>query len=428
MRRATIIGVVSFCLWAGLAPDATACRCFGGPVCIAASRSDAVFIGRVTRSSFSEVWFEVERAFMGVEPGTIGLANGPGNCNLQFTVGDRYFVYASRTRDSGVLTTGMCTRTRPLSDAHTRADIAWFTHRQRHKANPTLLTGVVSDVRIDLAAPIAVPHRPLAGIKIVALPVDGGPRRTATTRADGSYELIGIPAGRWSITANLPERFEPREPASVMIQADRGCAEADIGARIDGRISGQLLDERGEPLRRVGVHLADPIEARAVKSPLRTIDAVTDEDGRFEFRYVGPGRYVVGVNLQTPLRPGVLNRRRFYGDSLDPATATVVQVEAAERRQLPPFRLPPLPADRLITIVVHAPTSEVARETTLFLTSATREPIAQIGNPLTLRLPFGASYSIEAVPPTGSRIIQSTVRIASDDTDKTIEFTVEKKP
>lgn len=426
MRRAAVIGPVSLCFWAGVVPDAAACRCFGGPVCIAASLAEVVFIGRASGYG-SIVQFEVERAFKGVGPGKITLANGPGNCALPFTRDERYFVYARRHPPTGALTTGMCTRTRPLSDPHTRADIAYFTRRQYRDAGQSLLTGVVNDVTIDLGAPIAVPRRPLGGIRITATPQDGGPRRTATTRGDGSYEMSGITVGRWSIAASLPARFVPHEPVTVFMPEAHPCREADIGARMDGRISGQLLDERGLPMRNVDVQLADAAEARAVKFPLRTINAVTDEHGYFEFQYVGPGQYIVGVNLQASLRAGTLNRRRFYGGSLDPNAATVVVLEAGERRQLPPFRLPPLPADRLIAIVVHAPTDDAARGTWLFLTGAIQEPLAHTGAPLSLRLPFGASYLIEAVPPSGFRIIpEGSVRIASDDTDKTIEFRVEK--
>jgi hypothetical protein len=426
MRRAAIIGAVSLCFWAGVVPDAAACRCFGGPVCIAASLAEVVFIGRASGYG-SVVQFEVERAFKGVGRGQITLANGPGNCALPFTKGERYFVYANRDPATGALMTGMCTRTLPLSDPHTRADIAYFTRRQHRDARQSLLTGVVTDRTIDLGAPIAVPRRPLGGIRITATPQDGGPRRTATTRGDGSYEMSGITAGRWSLAASLPARFVPHEPVTVLMPEAHPCREADIGARMDGRISGHLLDERGLPLRNVDVQLADAAEARGVKLPLRTINGVTDEHGYFEFQYVGPGRYVVGVNLQASLRAGTLNRRRFYGGSVDPNTATVVALEAGERRQLPPFQLPALPADRVITIVVQAPTDDIARGTWLFLTGAILEPLAHTRAPLSLRLPFGASYLIEAVPPSGYRIThEGRVRIAPNDTDKTIEIRVEK--
>jgi hypothetical protein len=329
IRRTSIIGAISFGLWVGVAPDAAACRCFGGPVCIAARLSEVVFIGRASGFG-SVVQFEVERAFKGVRPGTMSmtLANGPGNCALSFAAGERYFVYARRHPSTGALMTGMCTRTRPLSDPHTRADLAYFTRRRHHAAELSLLTGVVSDMTIDLHTSIAVPRRPIEGIRITATPQDGGPRRTATTRADGSYEMSGLTAGRWSITARLPARFVPHEPVTVRIRDADACHEADIGVRIDGRISGQLLDEHGLPLRKATVQLAGAAEARAVRLPLRTIDVATNEYGFFDFQHVGPGQYVVGVHLRASLGADTLNRRRFYGESLDPHTATVVALEA----------------------------------------------------------------------------------------------------
>jgi hypothetical protein len=210
----------------------TACTCGGsGPVCFAARRADAVFVGRVTAFT-SGVEFEVEQAFSGVKPGRITVEKGSDTCAYSFAIGYRYLVYAWRHRSTGALSTSMCSRTRPMSDPHTRAD---------------------------------------------------------------------------------------------------------------------------------------------------------------------------------------------------PAAATVVKLKTDEQRQLPPFRLPPLPTDRLITVVVQAPTHDVARETTIFLTGAKREPVAHTGDPLPLRLPFGASYLIEAVAPKGYRIIQPpSMRIMPDDTDKTIEFRVER--
>jgi hypothetical protein len=402
-------------------------------VCFAASRAAAVFVGRVTALP-SGVEFEVERAFAGVKPGRITLANGPGTCAFRFTPGERYIVYAYQDSSTGILSTSICTRTRPLSDPRTRSDLAYWTRRQRG-ATGSLLTGVVQDVTLDLATPLAQP-RPLADIRITATPLDedshattATTRTTATTktRADGSYEVTGLQAGRWSIAASLPAQFESRPPVMLMIADSDGCAEANIGTRLDGRISGRLLDERSQPLRGVAVQLADVAAARAVKWPLRTIDAATDDEGTFEFRYVGPGRYVVGVDIQTPVRPGTLNRRRFFTDTLDPAAATVVTLAAAEHRQLPPFRLPPLPADRIITVVIEAPTPEMARVVTLFLTGATRERLEYTGQPLMLHLPLGASYLLDATTSPGYSLAQPrTVQISRDETDRTIVFRLEK--
>ena len=415
--------VIALCMWAVSAAESAACSCAGGgTACAAVSRADAVFVGRVTDVS-PGVQFDVERPVTGVEAGRITLQNGPGNCALAFTVGDRYVVYAHRDR-AGVLFTNMCTRTRPLSDPRTHADIAYFDRLRQPDAIGGLLNGVIRDATSDLR-PNAPAVRPLAEIQVSASFSDGE-ERTTTTQADGSYAFTGVPFGGVRISVRLPGQFEAPQPVSVTIAESRPCAEADMYARIDGRVRGQLLDEHGEAARGIALQLADPGAVRADTYPLRTLDAVTDEHGAFEFRYVGPGRYVLGVGLQSPMRPGKLHRRRFFDQTRDPVAAAIVQVGTAERRQLSPFRLAPLPADRTITVVVHAPDDEIARNVKLFLTGAMREPIEQTGLPLVLRLPFGAAYVLEATPPAGFKIVDRAIRIDRDDEDRVVEFRVER--
>lgn len=369
---------------------------------------------------------EVERAVVGVRPGRISLGNGPGNCGLDFRQGEHYVVYAHRDPSSGELYTNMCTRTRPLSDPHTRADLAHFDRLQKGAPSGNVVTGVVFDATVDLA------HRhpswrPLAGVVVTASPVTGGPPRATRTRADGTYEFTGIPAGSLRITAAIPAEFEAHEPILALLREPNGCAEGDVRVRIDGRVRGQLLDERGRPIRGVDVQLADAATARSQPAYLPALTTTTGEDGIFEFRRVGPGRYVIGVELQRPVRAGKLDRRRFYGETRDPASATVLKLGKAQKIELAPFKLAPLPSDRSITVIVQAPAGEVAAATKLFLTGATRQPLEHRGAPVTLRLPFGAAYVIEAVPPDGHRIAQRAVRIERDDTDRTIEFRVERQ-
>ena len=423
-RHILIVGVLVLCVTALAAASAAACDCVSpGSACVAVQRADVVFIGRVT-SVTGGVQFEVERSVGGGRLASVTVANGPGDCALSFAVGDRYVVYAYRDR-AGLLVTNMCTRTRPLSDPHTRADIAYFDRRDR-QASGNLLTGVVSDVTVDLSsAPSSV--RPLAEIRIsVSADAGGNPATTTTTRADGSYEVEGLPPGRVRIAASLPARFEPPQPIAVVVDAN-GCVEADIAARHDGRIRGQLLNEDGRPARGIAVQLADAASARARALPLRTMNAVTDEEGTFEFRQVNVGRYVIGVELERPNRPGKLDRRRFYPNSASVETATDVTLGAAEHLQLAAFRLSSLPSVRVITVVVHAPSIEVAEATGLFLTGSTREPMSHRSTPITLTLPFGAQFVIEARAPSGYKTAQpSMIRIDRDDTERVVEFRIER--
>ena len=419
--------IPSLCMLLGAAAAADACSCGGpGPACAAATRAAAVFVGRVASVDRGRVEFEVERPVVGVATGRITIGNGPDNCGLGFRPGERYIVYARRDPSSGELFTGMCMRTRPLSDPHTRADLAHFDRLQKGAPADNVLNGVVIDATVDLANRNGS-WRGIPGVVVTASPESGGLRRRTTTREDGTYEFTRIPSGRFRITAATPAGFEAHEPVLVVMAEPHRCAERDIFLQIDGRVRGQLLDEGGRPLRSVALRLADATAARIEAVSLPTLTTTTGEDGMFEFRHVGPGRYVVGVGLETFVRNGKLNRRRFYGGTGDAASATIVQVGKAERVALAPFKLTPLPAERTITVSVRAPTDEVAAATKLFLTGATREPLEHRGMPVTLRLPFGASYFIQALPPEGYRITQGDGRIERDDADRAIDFVVERR-
>jgi hypothetical protein len=369
----------------------------------------------------------VEQTIVGPSAPEIVIGNGPGNCALNFNTNDRYVVYAYRDRSTGGLTTNMCTRTRPLSDPRTRADLTYFDLMSQPSRRGALLTGVVADATPTLAARSSG-YRPLGGIEVTLTPEAGGPPLSTTTRDDGTFELTGVPLGTFRIVATVPPYFEAPPPTTVMMRTADGCEEANISTRVDGRIRGRLLDEHARPARGIQVHLADATRARDEHPLFATINAFTDEQGEFEFRYVGPGRYVVGVGLHEAVRSGQLDRRRFYTQARDPAAATVVNLRIAERVQLSPFTLAPLPVERTVTIVVSAPARDVARTTRLFLTGATREPLSYDGSPLKLQLPFGAAYLLAAEAPAGYQVAQPRmVQIDRYSTDRTIEFRVDRQ-
>ena len=424
-RYVATTGAFLLCL-AFPAADASACSCIGsGPACAAAAQATAVFVGRVT-GLIDGVQFEVERALTGIRPGRITVANSNSNCAFPFTLGERYVVYAYGG-NGGMLSTSMCSRNRLLSDPRSRGDIAYFDRRAKGTAEG-LLTGVAGDYTRDLRSQYP-PFRPLAGIRITAWAEDGRGRvHTTSTRSDGSYEMSGLPLGRVRIDARFPNEFEPHQIRSTEITERYGCAEADLGTRIRSRIRGQLHDENGRPAGNVSVQIADAALTRSGAMPLLpTIDAVTDYEGRFEFLAVGAGQYLIGVALQYPIREGKLDRRRFYPNARDIDSATVVNLGSAERLELAAFKLAPLPADRVVTILVQAPSADVAKATALFITGARREPVVHDGAPLELRLAYGAAFVIQAEAPSGFRIVgPSAVRLDRDDTDRTIEFRIQR--
>jgi hypothetical protein len=235
VARAAVIGALGLGSWLGSSVDAAACECVvTGPPCVGATQAQAVFVGRVAGWVAGEVLFDVERAVRGVKRGRIRIDSGAGNCAFSFKEGERYVVYAHWDQSLGALTTSRCSRTHPLCDPHTRADLAYFDRLQHHHARVGLITGVVVDGTPTVMN--ITQTRPLAGVVVSASTSDGGRSRSTTTHADGSYMFAGLPAGTWSITAKLPPPFEPHQPVTVTLEGRDGCAEVDVRTRIDERI------------------------------------------------------------------------------------------------------------------------------------------------------------------------------------------------
>ena len=174
----------------------------------------------------------------------------------------------------------------------------------------------------------------------------------------------------------------------MTIGTSDGCADADIWARLDGHISGRVVDERGQAARGVHVQLADAQAIRNNTPTASLLDVQADENGVFTFRYVlmapmyrrriahSAGIWAVGS--QALLREDGDSARRERDRS-----------GRGEHLTVPEFRLAPLPQERAVTVIVRAPTAEVASRTRLFVTGATKQPIEH-GGRAELRLPYGA--------------------------------------
>jgi hypothetical protein len=111
--------------------EASACSCAGaGTPCQDYWKADAVFMGTVSYISSTTymvgehefrgrlVRFTVERGFRGVNGSDIEVTTGLGDsdCGYGFRLGGQYLVYAYETGGKS-LATGICSRTRPSSEA-----------------------------------------------------------------------------------------------------------------------------------------------------------------------------------------------------------------------------------------------------------------------------------------------------------------------
>jgi hypothetical protein len=228
----------AFIVSAAAPRPAAACSCAGSrPACQAFWDPGAVFTGKVmaieTHSSggapFIErrVRFEVVEAFTGVTGSTIDVytGNGGGDCGYAFVVGGTYLVYAYQATGSPWLTTGICSRTRPLSRA--TDDLAYLRSLSVTGPLGATLTGSVHHRDRNIAhTPGVTKLAPVASLGLV-MECEGAAYRT-TTDEDGRFTLVGVPVGSCTPRLESPGSDFLVIVRSIDIPDPRACAEVDL--------------------------------------------------------------------------------------------------------------------------------------------------------------------------------------------------------
>jgi hypothetical protein len=339
-------------LFAIFSPSAAfACSCMGGtPLCQSFWGTDSVFVGTVigidhtTRDigvgfpvSRLIVRFQVSKGYRGNigQEAIVETGAGGGDCGYHFESGHTYLVFGSVR--NGSIYTGICTPTQPVEQAGPA--IAWLdsvsTLPQTGAIYGKITQQVVKEDRYRAD--------PIPGVP-VHLTDSAGSVSAATTDAGGAYSFTGLASGKYSLDADLPESFfGDHQQADVALHA-QGCADVSFHWKNNGRISGRVLDSKGRPAKGITVavfFLQDPHRGNYVKGYVPANDfQITDESGRYHFKGLLPGTYLVFVNPFAAQQQNAPYPRQFYPGVAGPEKATRLEIKASEELLDIDFALP----------------------------------------------------------------------------------------
>ncbi|MEI6667461.1 MAG: carboxypeptidase-like regulatory domain-containing protein [Acidobacteriota bacterium] len=151
------------------------------------------------------------------------------------------------------------------------------------------------------------------------------------TDAAGRFEFTGLPAGRFSVSANPQGGFvRPGQPESVQL-ADAGTSTVVIRLRRAGAITGKVTDESGDPLPRAQLRAARWESVGGVRRLVSGVGAggfnMTNDLGEYRLWDLPPGEYYVSASYidvgQAPATFDLEDQKFGFAPTFYPGTASM---------------------------------------------------------------------------------------------------------
>jgi protocatechuate 3,4-dioxygenase beta subunit len=311
--------------------------------------------GRTTDGvSVQVVRFAVEEYFKGGGDASVELDGDRegwhNSCQLGFSVGTRYLVYASHNPWTGGLGAYSCSRTTAIVDGPL-PDLSYL-RRVASGETPTMLYGSVSRSRWTYDSRIA--SEPLAGLPVT---IEGnGAKLELTTDASGYFETFDLAPGTYRVTTGVTGKLRRADAQTVELARGR-VASVGVLATSMGSLRGRVVDRDGAPVDDIAVNI---LPAGGGGAPDSNDYVSTDESGAFAFDEVPAGEYVIAVNPEA--RPSLFAspfRPSYFPSAPARAEARVVAVEEGRAVELGDFvlqeRYPTIAVRGVVTTADGAP-------------------------------------------------------------------------
>jgi hypothetical protein len=333
-----------------------ACECptsWPVPPCVAYSRAEMVLIATVLsirppQQSLNygfAITFDVEQTFKGRETKNVVVYFVGGSCALPVKVGEQYLVYAERNPQTNRLEIQPCGNTISVANARHDLDYIRSLRKSGRESISAFLVGLSE-----------------SDMKEVRVAVQG-PRgeRWSRPNAIGYYNFENIGPGSFRVRISIPFQVSSlTDPSLTIASTESGVTvgyrtsleknhcdhrEIKLVKRLSQNgnsvIEGTVVDSFGKPI----AGLYPRVYAINSDGAIRPNDyetARTDENGRFTFSKIRPGRYVVAIKLVIQTNAGVSNRIVYFPNVSSPEKAEKITVVTNGTRKLNPFILAPI--------------------------------------------------------------------------------------
>lgn len=327
-----------------------ACSCFRMPVCMELNMGTTIFVGKLVQASeattrngygitetgyVGKLLFEVVEPFSGVSEKTVTVWSNGYGCGALYHLGETYLVFARQSKEHP-LQAEPCS-TYPVSQYLTEDKQPNYTLKFLRDVAQRKLDGAEISVVVYVDANYSMKgeeqnEKYLPGIEVK---IEGeGKEFSAVTDQDGRYKVKGLKPGKYIVSMILPDGMlftEGEKPEEEIILRECGCAPTGFKLALNSGLHGTVKDENGKPVEGINVRLfstelQDQIASEDFKRSLYDDGVTSDPDGKYQFKSILPGKYLIATNFDgaTPEFP---YRRSFYPQTADVKKTQIITVE-----------------------------------------------------------------------------------------------------